>query len=163
LQRAIETASSTACQTILVVLRAHANIIAPTINNTNVNVIENADWNEGIASSIKSGITEIQKINPAVNSVILMTCDQPFVDTHIFNMLILSKTKSGIAACRYNNFTGMPALFDSVYFNELAVLDENEGVETLLIKHSDILTTIPFEQGSVDIDTMADFDSLNRS
>jgi molybdenum cofactor cytidylyltransferase len=161
LQRAIETAASTVCETILVVLGANAEAIIPTINNTKVNVIENPDWTGGMATSIKSGIIEIEKINPAINAVILMLCDQPFVDTHLLNMLILSQTKSGIAACAYNSTIGPPALFNKIYFNELINLMGNEGAKNLLTKYADVLTVIPYEQGGNDIDTIEDFNRLS--
>lgn len=161
LQRAIETAASTVCETILVVLGANAEAIIPTINNTKVNVIENPDWTGGMATSIKSGIIEIEKINPAINAVILMLCDQPFVDTHLLNMLILSQTKSGIAACAYNSTIGPPALFNKIYFNELINLMGNEGAKNLLTKYADVLTIIPYEQGGIDIDTIEDFNRLS--
>ncbi|WP_259069421.1 nucleotidyltransferase family protein [Mucilaginibacter sp. X4EP1] len=163
LQRAIETAMSTACETILVVVGANADIITPTITHTKVNIVNNTDWAEGISSSIKSGINEIQKINPAINAVILMFCDQPFVDTHLLNMLILSKTKSGIAASAYDDMIGMPTLFDKIYFDELLNLNGNGGAENLLTKYGDILTILPYDQGGIDIDTMEDFDYITYS
>jgi len=161
LQRAVETAVSTACETILVVLGGNADTIIPTISNIKVNVIENIDWAGGMSTSIKSGIIEIQKINPAINAVILMLCDQPFVDTHLLNMLILSQTKSGIAACAYNGTIGPPALLNKIYFNQLINLKGNEGAKNLLSKYADILTILPYEPGSIDIDTIEDFNRLS--
>jgi molybdenum cofactor cytidylyltransferase len=161
LQRAIETAHSTIYETIMVVLGANAEAIIPTINNPKVNIIQNNEWAEGMASSIRLGVAKIQELNSSINSVILMLCDQPFIDTHILNMLMLAKTKSGIAACGYNDTIGPPAMFDKVHFDELLELKGGEGAKKLLTKYADRVTIIPFEQGRTDIDTLEDFEQLS--
>ncbi|TWJ00728.1 molybdenum cofactor cytidylyltransferase [Mucilaginibacter frigoritolerans] len=160
LQRAIETAHSSACETIMVILGANAEVIIPTINEPEISIIQNNNWIEGIASSIRLGVAKIQELNPAISSVILMLCDQPFIDTHILNMLTLAKTKSGIAACGYNDTVGPPALFDKAYFDELLGLKGTEGAKKLLTKYTDTVTIVPFEKGKIDIDTLEDFEQL---
>jgi molybdenum cofactor cytidylyltransferase len=115
-----------------------------------------------MASSISSGIKELQIINPDAESVILMLCDQPFVDTYLLNMLIMIKSKAGIAVCSYNKTVGPPVLFDAIYFEELLLLKGNEGAKKLLEKHSHAVTEIPFPQGSIDIDTVADYKKISK-
>jgi molybdenum cofactor cytidylyltransferase len=161
LQRAIETANASISQPVMVVLGANADVIEPTIVNCQVNIIYNPDWAEGIASSIRLGITEIQKIEPNIASIILMLSDQPFLDTHILNFLVLSKSKTGIVACSYNDIVGPPALFDAIYFPELLSLKGNEGAKKLLVEYADTISTIPFPRGSVDIDTVEDYEKLS--
>jgi molybdenum cofactor cytidylyltransferase len=148
LQRAIETALSTVSETVVVILGRDTEVIIPTINSQEINIIQTDD----LATSIKLGIIKMQKINPEIGSVILMGYNQPFMDTHILNMLMLAKTKSGIAACTYNNDIGLPALFDKVYFNGLFALKGDEDIKKLLTKHIGTATLIPFEQGAFNID-----------
>jgi molybdenum cofactor cytidylyltransferase len=161
LQRAIETALSTVSQTLMVILGVDAEVIIPTINNLDIYVVQNDARTEDIASSIKSGIIKIKEIKPEISSAILMGYDQPFIDTHILNMLILAKTKSGIAACNYNNAIGLPALFDKVYFDELLALKGDEDIKKLLTKYVDTATIIPFEQGAFYIESPKGLEHLS--
>src|ERR1035437_6793844 len=81
LQGAIETAVASACEPVIIVLGANENVIRQSIEGSNATIVYNADWQEGMASSIRVGITALKKINPESDAVILMLCDQPFVDT----------------------------------------------------------------------------------
>jgi molybdenum cofactor cytidylyltransferase len=160
LQVAIETAGSSVCEPVIVVLGANAGVIRPTIDGSDVNLIQNTNWQEGMASSIRLGISELQKIAPKTNAAILMLCDQPFVNTSLVDQLVQKKSTKRIVACAYNNTTGPPVLFDATYFNELLLLKGQEGAKKLLLKYPDDVDTVSFPLGSIDIDTVEDFEKL---
>ena len=159
LQKAIETAIASVCREVIVVLGANSGVIRPNIENKPVHIIHNADWEEGMALSIRLGVTELKK-NPETDSVLLMLCDQPFVQTALLDQIIQAKSKKGIVACVYNDTIGPPVLFDKKYFDELLLLKGQEGAKKLLLKYTDDVATIPFPLGSVDIDTREDFEKL---
>ncbi|HEY2582613.1 MAG TPA: nucleotidyltransferase family protein [Mucilaginibacter sp.] len=165
LQRAIETAVNSVCKPVFVVLGANESIIKPTITDMPVNIIYNPDWQEGMASSIRLGIKQIQKSEPDVTSVILMLCDQPFVDINILDSLIETKTnnKAGIVGCAYNNTIGAPVLFDASYFDDLLSLKGQEGAKKLLSKYQDKIVPVPFPLGCIDIDTVEDYEKVKNS
>ena len=164
LQRAIQNALSSVCQSVIVVLGGNAEIIQPTIEEQPVPVIYNPGWAEGMGSSIRLGITELQKANPNVKSAILMLCDQPFADAAIINQLIQKRSSSGktIVASTYDGITGSPALFDHSHFDELLQLTGNNGAKKLLVKHANELALIPFLLGAIDIDTIGDYERLEN-
>ena|ERR1700733_10032384 len=162
LQRAIETALASVCEPVVVVLGANLGAIKPTIVNYQVEIIENEEWNKGMASSIRAGVQSVLQINPDVKSIILMLCDQPHTDTYILNMLIATKTKEGICACGYNDTVGPPVLFDAVYFNELLTLTGADGAKKVMQKYAEKVKEIPFALGGIDIDTAADYERLAR-
>jgi len=160
LQRAVDTAMASVCDPVIVVLGANSEAIQPTIEQTGVTIAKNNEWSEGMASSIRAGIRELINIRPDVQSVILMLCDQPFVDTYLLNLLILAKSKHGITASFYNDTIGAPVLFDAIYFDELLQLKGAEGAKQLIQKYPDKVTEIPFPAGGIDIDTIEDFEKL---
>jgi len=162
LQRAIETAVASVCEPVIVVLGANAEIIEPTIKNYEVNIVYNADWNEGMSSAIRAGISALIKIEHNVQSVILMLCDQPFTDTYVVNHLIMASDASGIAASVYNNTVGPPVLFDAIYFKDLMALKGVEGAKKVIQKYPGKVVEVLFPQGNIDIDTMEDFEKINR-
>ena len=160
LQRAIETAMASVCEPVVVVLGAHTELIKPTITSYRVEIVENATWIEGMASSVRAGVKRILQINPEVQSIILILCDQPFVDTYILNMLVAAKTKEGICACAYNDTIGPPVLFDAAYFDELLGLSGNDGAKKVMQNHIEKTKRIPFDLGGIDIDTPTDYKNL---
>jgi molybdenum cofactor cytidylyltransferase len=159
LQHAVDAAVESKGEPIIVVLGANAEVIKNDITNQGVTIIHNKDWEEGMASSIRAGITELQKLSPDIDDAILMLCDQPFVNVALLNNLMLNKqqTSTPIIACAYNNTVGPPALFDKTYFNALLSLKGQEGAKKLLMKYRDKVFTIPFDKGAIDIDTVEDY------
>jgi molybdenum cofactor cytidylyltransferase len=160
LQRNIKAALATGCHPVIVMLGANINTIKPTIEGLPVDIVYNEDWEEGMSSSIRLGISELQKSHARVSSVILMLCDQPFVNTNLLEQLIPANSLQSITACAYNRAIGPPVFFDGYYFPELLLLKGNEGAKNLMLKHEVHITTIPFPLGSIDIDTMEDFENL---
>lgn len=162
LQRAIENTLASICERVVVVLGANAEAIQATIAYKPVSVIVNPDWHEGMASSIRCGLVELQRILPTVSSALLMLCDQPFANAKILNRLIQEKSGSDILiiASSYDDTIGTPALFDRSVFPELLRLEGQEGAKKLLAKHSDKVLAVPFASGSIDIDTLEDYDRL---
>src|SRR6185312_8828069 len=107
LQRAIETALVSVCKPVIVVLGANEEVIRPTISQYPVNIIHNANWADGMASSIRTGIAEL-KNHPEITSAIFMVCDQPFVSTDLINKLVEAGSQNNMAACKYNDAVGVP-------------------------------------------------------
>jgi len=89
-----------------------------------------------------------------------MLCDQPFVDASLLNQLVQKKSLKGIIASTYNGIIGAPVLFDVAYFDELLLLKGQEGAKKLLTKYPEDIDTVAFPLGSIDIDTMEDYERL---
>ncbi len=158
LHRTIETGQQAQCKPIIVVLGANADLITPIAKTQ---TLYNKDWQKGMASSITLGVEEIKK-NPSVQQVIIMLCDQPFADAKLLNALVDKQAETGkpIVACAYNGTIGVPALFERSLFGELLQLQGNEGAKKILLAHPNDVAVIPFEKGSIDIDTPGDFEKL---
>jgi molybdenum cofactor cytidylyltransferase len=159
LQKAVETALASVCERVLVILGAHNEVIRPTISQYPIEIIHNTEWTEGMASSIRLGITELQK-DLKIKSVILMLCDQPFVDTALLDKLTKSSSEAEIVACYYHDTVGVPVLFNSKHFDELKSQKGHDGAKKLLVKYADEVLSIPFPMGNVDIDTIEDYEKL---
>lgn len=158
LQHAVDSAQQSECKPVIVVLGANDNAITPP---GGVTVLYNKDWKEGMASSIRTAINGINN-DLSVDKVIIMLCDQPFVSTALLNSLIDKQIETGkpIVASTYNDIIGVPALFDRTFFAELLLLKGHEGAKKILITHANEIATIPFEKGSIDIDTPDDYEQL---
>jgi molybdenum cofactor cytidylyltransferase len=161
LQHAVHTAMASVCRPVVVVLGAYAEHILTAIKNEPIIIVNNTKWPEGMVSSIRAGVTELEK-QKDIDSAVIMLCDQPFVNAELINNLIQIKTKSGkgIIACAYNGTFGVPVLFDKSYFPQLISLQGNEGAKQILTQYVNDLATIAFAAAEIDIDTPADYDKL---
>lgn len=162
LQHAIDTASGTGFSPVIVVLGARANEIVPTMKNDNIITAENEEWQEGLGSSVRAGISTLMKYTPEADSVILMLCDQPFVTSALLKQLAETKaaTNKNIIASMYRDTAGVPVLFDGSFFPDLLQLRGQEGAKKLLLQYAEDVATVLFPEGAVDIDTPEDYQTL---
>lgn len=162
LQYAIDAANGSKADKKVLVLGAFKDEIKKTFPGASIPNIPNPNWKEGMSSTLIKGLEYLQKINP-VDQVIIMLCDQPFVDAKLINKLIATqaKTGKGIIASGYSKTFGVPILFGKAYFEELMSLTGDEGAKKIAAKHEDDLEIVPFPKGKTDVDTEADLRDLN--
>lgn len=161
LQHAIDVAKQSSAQPVIIVLGSHADIILKEIDTSGIDVVRNDDWQSGMASTIRCGIHNLQA---DVDAVILMVCDQPFVTPDLLNSLMDKQRETGkpIIASQYGETIGTPALFHKQFFTGLMMLKGDTGAKKIMMEHRDLLTTIPFLKGSIDIDTIDDYKALEE-
>ncbi len=163
LKRITETALETENKTI-VVLGANANKIIGEVKDLTVEIVVNKYWQNGMSSSIKTGLEKLLEIQAGLENVILLLCDQPFVNKEtILNLIeIQTKTQKSIVACKYENTIGVPALFRREMFDRLLSLKGESGAKNLILENSKNLATISAPEAAFDIDTTEDFEALKK-
>ena len=124
-------------------------------------VVENAEWQRGLGTSIRRGL---QEIGGSADAVVLVTCDQPLVEGSVIAQLITAQEKTGkpIIASSYANTFGVPALFERSCFEALLALPDDSGAKKLIEEQAANVASIPFEAGAIDIDTPEDFEGLDE-
>lgn len=161
LNRIVLEAVNFANSAVVVVTGFNRSIIDEAIKS-NVLTCHNPEWEEGMASSIKTGLRHLLLVYPQLRSCIITVCDQPYLDATIFEQLTLKQqqTAKGIVACAYAESSGVPVLFTRNYFDALLHLEGQEGARKLLAKYKDDVVTVPFKKGAIDIDTIDDYNKL---
>lgn len=157
LELAIENAVKARLQQVYVVLGARYDQIAPSARHLPVSIIRNEQWQEGIGSSISTGINAISRVG-SCDAVLIMLCDQLHVHPqHLLRLIdAYRRKKASIIATTYGGQTGVPALFDQAFFPELEQLSGDTGAKKILHQHAGRLHSIRFEQALIDIDTPED-------
>lgn len=165
LQHGLQAALEADVDPVIVVTGAEASLVEKEIHDIKINIVENEGWEEGTASSIRCGLNALLEIVPEIGHVIFMVCDQPFVTARLLNELIETCDDTGkdIIACAYDGTVGTPALFSKNYFPALLELQGDEGAKKLLKQYSDAVGVISFAKGSIDIDTMNDYEKWKNS
>jgi molybdenum cofactor cytidylyltransferase len=155
LQQAINVAS-TITDTIIV-LGANDNKILNELDfPENCSYVINQDWESGMSTSIKAGVTAAMVSQP--NGLLLMLCDQPFVDAYLLRNLIqrFQQTGKQIIASNYNGGSGVPAFFGPDFFSHLLNLKGQEGARKLIAANPIDVAVVDFPLGAYDVDTESD-------
>lgn len=162
LRHTIRVALDAALGPVIVVTGANEEEVVADIREEPVTIVHNKDHHEGIASSIKTGIHEVQQHHSDCENIILMVCDQPHVNKNILQSLVETAraTNKPITACAYTDTIGVPALFDKAFFPDLLSLQGEEGGKKVLLSHRSSVAVVPFPSGEIDIDTPGDLDAL---
>lgn len=149
LDRAVRVALEAGLSQIVVVLGAFAEEIRGTCRLTGCKLVVNYAWEDGIAASIRVGISELK----AVRGAIMMTCDMPFVTAAHLTELT---TREKVTASRYAGGAGVPAFFPVASFPDLVQLHGPAGAKALLSSAK----TIDLHEGEFDIDSQEDLDRM---
>ncbi len=163
LENAVDTANDTFADPVVAVLGANAALLEKEIGEKKIHIVENKDWKEGMASSIRCGVNTLLHIAPASDAVILMVCDQPFVSASLLNELITAQKVSGklIITSQYKNAVGPPVLFHKTIFPQLVGLEGDAGAKKIVERYAGDTAAVLFEKGSIDIDTEEEYNALN--
>ena len=162
LEIATEATLATNFKPIITVLGAYADEIARTYQNQYITYIVNDSWQEGMASSISAGLTEVLRQDPTIENIIITVADQVFLTSELLLNLLIKHQETGknIIASTYAKTTGTPSLFNKQYFDKLMALGGNSGAKHILQQHSEDMATVDFELGHIDIDTETDYNKL---
>ena len=155
LHSALARAADVAGSAVSVVLGAHAAELTPLLTHSQALIVINRDWREGIASSIRAGVS---RLPPSCNAVLLMLADQAAVTAEDLKRLVSAwrRQPDYIVAARYGMTTGVPAVFPRSVFSDLTALRGDTGARALLQRNPDRVVRVPMASAAIDIDTPED-------
>lgn len=147
-------------QAVTVVVGAHAARILPMLSRTGVSTVVNRRWEEGLGSSLRTGLAAL----PATcDAVLVVLGDQVEITGQDLKRLLDTwKGQDGvIAAALYRRTAGVPAVFPRWVFPELADVRGDRGARLVLQRHGDRVVHVPMPNAAVDLDTPEDLERLN--
>ncbi len=147
----------------LVVTGCFHAALMPVLVAEKTDVVYNAQWQNGMGSSIKCSIDYLTRHYPAAETVLILVCDQPHISTTLLSSMIEEGKVSGkgIVACFYGDSPGTPVLFSKKYFPALLGIDDAAGAKKMVQQFRDDTHLLPFDEGAIDIDTPADYRKIN--
>ena len=159
LVRTIRVVCEAGADPVSVVLGANRERIESGIDLSNVRLVANSAWEQGIATSIHAGIQALLSLSPDATAALLLVCDQPKLTAEHLRALIADYEQSAgaaIVASRYAGMAGIPAIFPASQFADLLALRGDTGARILLRNPKCEVIEIEFAGGETDIDTPAD-------
>jgi molybdenum cofactor cytidylyltransferase len=162
LQHSVNIALETSMRPVVIVTGSKSDTMKEQMKGLKIEIIDNEGWQEGIASSLRCGLAAVQKIRPGTDGIIFMVCDQPHVTKLLLDYLLRVQHETGlpVVASRYADSLGTPALFHQSFFAELMALKGDTGARKLIKQHEELVATVPFPEGIIDIDTKDDYEVL---
>ncbi|WP_139923150.1 NTP transferase domain-containing protein [Hymenobacter sp. DG01] len=163
LRRAAETAIAAAAgAAVVVVTGAQHHALLPELAGLPVTVAHCPAWKQGMGASIKCGLAALEKHQALPEGITLMLCDQPHVTPALLQQLAATHVATGraIVACAYASVHGVPVFFSASAVPLLRQLPDEAGAGQLLKRHSELVASVPFPQGAIDVDTEAQYAAL---
>jgi molybdenum cofactor cytidylyltransferase len=147
---------------MFVVIGAAGDDILEQVDLSDTTVIENPEWEEGIASSIRVGLDAVLRLSRA-DAVAIFLGDQPDISEEVVSGLLDARrlTKRQAIVPKYRYMWGNPVVVERSLWPRLMSLEGDEGAKGMLQAHPDWVHEVWFEQRPPrDVDTRADFDEL---
>ena len=145
-----------------VVVGADLDRIVNEIGPRPVGIIQNPDWETGLASSLRVGLDALTRLSKADGALVFLG-DQPVVRADVVTALIEKHRRSKAMAIvpKYRYSQGNPVLIDRALWPRLMSLEGDQGAQRLLQAHSEWVEEVWFDSlPPRDIDTQADVEEL---
>ncbi|GAB3546559.1 nucleotidyltransferase family protein [Spirosoma fluminis] len=170
IRRIAQEALSLQAGPVVVVVGANRERIEAELDSLPLLITYNENWREGLAASLRTGLTAI----PAepVDAFLVLLTDQPFITADLLRQLIAvrQQTGQGIIASRYaepgnaaQGVLGVPALFDIRYSVDFMQLSGDIGARKLIRQYPDDCAEVSFPLANIDLDTWEDVDNWRKA
>ncbi|WP_111306991.1 nucleotidyltransferase family protein [Confluentibacter sediminis] len=166
INHAVHVARKADAKDVIVVLGANFELIHKTMETSKVIVLNNYHWKMGLGKSIAVAVEYLQKSKQHIDGVLISLCDQPFISSDFLKSMVskFQPNKNQIVATSYKNAkVGVPVLFDKAYFNELLLLNDDQGAKRILEVHQPNVQILKPPTENMDLDTKEDYINLYQS
>ncbi len=147
---------------IWVVLGAHVDEVLAVVDLAECGIIENQEWSEGLASSLRAGLDALNRQSRADAALVVMG-DQPGIDPAVVHDLLETRRTSKARAVipKYRYIRGNPVLLDRSLWPRIMSLSGDEGARQLLQAHPEWVEEVWVESlPPRDVDTETDVQEM---
>jgi CTP:molybdopterin cytidylyltransferase MocA len=134
-ERAVRTAAAV-CDPVLVVLGAQAVDVWRTADLTGATVLANADWETGMASSLRTGLDGLRGWPGRVDAVLVQLVDVPGMTPAALARVAAHAAPDALAVATYDGVRGHPVLLGREHWAGVAATATgDEGARSYLAAH----------------------------
>lgn len=148
-----------------VILGFSSDLIIPLIENYPVSIFVNTGWESGMGSSVSFGILQVIQKYPIADGVLICLLDQPLV-TASYLKKMADTWQPGlqqiVASQSVSGWTGVPAIFDKYYFQDLSKLKNDQGARKIIQQHEKHVILVESGELIEDMDTPNTYQQLWR-
>ena len=143
---------------VRVVLGNDSDTVKRELINYPVSFIHNNNWMEGMATSIVSGMENLDS-----DGIMFILGDMPFISSKIINQLVQQFDSNKIIVPFNNGKRGNPVIFPSHLFSELKKISGDRGAKPLIQKYNEDVKEVPIQSKAIfqDIDDREELMNVN--
>jgi len=167
LAQTLENVRSASIAEIVLVLGSSAQAICqqlPPPLLEGLKVVVNHDYMQGMASSLRQGLSALDQHDKHSDAALIVLGDQPFVRPQTLDQIVdaYRRSPAQIVIPLYQGTRGNPVLLDRSVFAEVAALEGDIGCRAIFAKHLEGIVNVEVEDMGVllDIDDQQDYDRL---
>jgi len=161
LEKAVYSFLNAGIRDVRVVVGHRANDLSPIIERLAVQIVVNANFSEGMFSSISAGV---KSLTPEIKGFFLLPVDNPIVKRNTIEKLqnTFFSSEFGIVYPAYQGMRGHPPLISSRYVNEVLTWNKPGGMRAILEQYEDDALDVEVDdQGTLlDMDTPDDYQQM---
>jgi molybdenum cofactor cytidylyltransferase len=159
-RRAALLARAAGCAHVGVVLGCHGPAVAAALSGVACELIDNAEWSQGVATSVRSAARWADQRGFA--ALMLLVCDQLNLSANHLSQLwsVWQAAPETPVASAYADTLGVPAIFPPAYYAALSQLQGDQGAARLLRSGQQPVTQIAWPEGEAELDTPEDLAKL---
>lgn len=157
-----ETALTAGLSPVVVVTGAYRQEVEPVLDGLPVRVLNNPNWLEGQASSVRAAVKLFSEELPEVYGALFFLVDQPQISVELARTLVgaYSESLSPIVAPMVDDRRGNPVLFDRSTFAALSQLEGDSGGRQVFSRFPIQYVQWLDARAGMDVDTMEDYQRL---
>lgn len=150
---------------VIVVTGYDRTAVAQVLEDNPVQVVHNADYASGMASSIRRGVAAA---SPHTDGVMICLGDLPLVRPGTLRQLcdrFVAASPPAIVLPVCEGHRGHPVLFDGTFQEELLALRGDTGARSVIRAHDTVVVEVEVDDPGIfrDVDTQAGYDALVRA
>lgn len=136
---------------VFVIVGAYKDIYKPLAEQAGARVLENPQWSEGLASSLRVGVAALDN---TVDAALVILPDQPFVSKEHLQALLNTwrDKKASLVFSRYQGILGAPCVIAKSCFARVPTLKGDKGARALV--GADTTTAEVALNDFADVDTL---------
>jgi molybdenum cofactor cytidylyltransferase len=160
IKHSVKNILSSSVDELIVVLGYQKKIIEKLIGkNEKIKTVFNENFENGIASSIKTGLNHFSEKTEAF---FICLGDMPLVNYNIYNQLIKSKDNKKIIVPIYKGQQGNPVLFDKSMKEKIMNISGDAGAKKILESNKDKILNLEINDQYITkgFDTQDNFNSF---
>lgn len=159
----VQSAVASNVQATMVVLGHQARSVAAALEGLDYMAFLNADYEQGMASSLRAGVAAAQ----GYDAVLVLLADMPRIETDTIDALLREFTRreeAAVVVATHQGRRGHPVIWPAKCFPDLMTLRGDVGGKRLLEKYARQLVEVDVGTDSIfmDIDTADELAAANR-
>lgn len=152
IRRVVDTVAASRADPIVIVAGHQAQAIRETLDGLDLTFVENADYAQGLSTSLRAGIDALPD---TVDGVLVCLGDMPKLTARQIDRLVSAfDPVEGRAICvpTYHGKRGNPVLWDRQFFADMAGLEGDVGARHLIGVHAELVCEVEMDDDGVLVD-----------